>query len=338
MAMAVAASPSASSKSLEGKSVAGTVRRTGRSARIDDFENAPGPIADMVQRVGLTASVGAPVIVDGKVWGVIITSWTSGGPPPPDTEARLAQFAELLDTAIANADSRAQLTASRLRMMAAEDGARRRVVRDLHDGAQQRLVQTILVLRLVQQALTRGQPVEALAAEALECAERGHEELRELAHGILPAALTESGLRAGVTTFARRLALPVTTELPATRFAPELEASAYFVIAEALTNVVKHSAGELRRGEGRGRRRQPEGRDPRRRHRRRRPRRPRPGRHRRPRDPARRVAADREPAGRRDDHHGGDPSRALRDARRRPGGPSAPPTKLRMPAALLGDR
>jgi signal transduction histidine kinase len=226
---------------LDGMNVAGTVRRTGRSARLDAFDQATGAIADVVQRAQLTASVGAPVIVDGDVWGVIVTSWTTGGRPPPDTEARLAQFAELLDTAIANADSRAQLTASRLRMMAAEDGARRRVVRDLHDGAQQRLVQTILLLRLVQQALTGGQPVEALAAEALECAERGHEELRELAHGILPAALTESGLRAGVTTFARRLALPVTTELPTTRFAPELEASAYFVIAEALTNVVKHS-------------------------------------------------------------------------------------------------
>jgi signal transduction histidine kinase len=161
--------------------------------------------------------------------------------PPPDTEARLVQFAELLDTAIANADSRAQLTASRVRMLNAEDGARRRVVRDLHDGAQQRLVHAIVTLKMAQQALADGEPVDALVNEALENAEQGNEELRELAHGILPAVLTQRGLRAGVGGIVGRLALPVTTELPDARFAPELEASAYFVIAEALTNVVKHS-------------------------------------------------------------------------------------------------
>jgi signal transduction histidine kinase len=235
---------------LDGENVAGTVKRTGRSARLDDLEHVAGAIGDVVHRARLTASVGAPVIVDGNVWGVIITSWTSGTAPPPDTEARLAQFAELLSTAIANADSRAQLLASRLRMLAAEDDARRRVVRDLHDGAQQRLVQGILVLRLAQQALENGdQPVDALVAEALESVERGHEELRELAHGILPAVLADGGLRAGVATFARRLPLPVTTELTELRFAPQLEASAYLVIAEALTNLVKHaqaSAAEVR--------------------------------------------------------------------------------------------
>jgi signal transduction histidine kinase len=226
--------------SLEGRNVAGTVKRTGRSARIDDFAGAPGPIAAIVQRAHLTASVGAPVIVDGAVWGVIIASWTSGG-PPPDTEARLAQFAELLDTAIVNADTRAELTASRLRILAAEDGARRRVVRDLHDGAQQRMIHTIVTLKLAQRALAGGGSVEELVAEALENAEQGIAELRELSHGILPGTLTQRGLRAGVETFVGRLALPVATDLPDTRFTPELEASAYFVIAEALTNVVKHA-------------------------------------------------------------------------------------------------
>jgi len=229
---------------LEGENVAGIVRATGASARIDDFADATGPIADLVHRAQLTASVGAPVIVGGAVWGVIITSWTRGGPPAPDTEARLTQFAELLDTAIANADSRAQLAASRVRLLSAEDAARRRVVRDLHDGAQQRLVSTIVTLRLVRQALAEDDAavsVEELVGQALENAERGNAELRELAHGILPAVLTRGGLRDGVGTLVERLALPVTTDLPETRFAPELEASAYFVIAEALTNVVKHS-------------------------------------------------------------------------------------------------
>jgi signal transduction histidine kinase len=126
-------------------------------------------------------------------------------------------------------------------MMAAEDSARRRVVRDLHDGAQQRLVHAIVTLKMAQQALADGDSVDALVAEALENAEQGNAELRELAHGILPAVLTQRGLRAGVGAFVGRLALPIATELPETRFAPELEASAYFVIAEALTNVVKHS-------------------------------------------------------------------------------------------------
>jgi signal transduction histidine kinase len=226
---------------LEGKSVAGLVRSTRRSARMDGFEGVRSPIAELAQRARLTASVGAPVIVEGNVWGVIITSWSGGVSPPPDTEARLVQFAELLDTAIANADSRAQLTASRVRMMTAEDSARRRVVRDLHDGAQQRLVHAIVTLKMARQALADGESVDALVAEALENAERGNAELRELAHGILPAVLTQRGLRAGVGAFVGRLALDVTAELPDARFPPEIEASAYFVIAEALTNVVKHS-------------------------------------------------------------------------------------------------
>ena len=96
---------------------------------------------------------GTPVIVDGRTWGVLAATWTDREPPPDDTEERMAGFAELLDTAIANADSRDQLTASRARVLAAGDDARRRVVRDLHDGAQQRLVHTIVTLKLAQQAL-----------------------------------------------------------------------------------------------------------------------------------------------------------------------------------------
>ena len=244
---------------------------------------AAGPIADMVQRARLTASVGAPVIVDGNVWGVIITSWTSGA-PPPDTEARLAQFAELLDTAIANADSRAQLTASRLRMMAAEDGARRRVVRDLHDGAQQRLVQTILMLKLVQQALANGgEPIEPLVAEALENVERGHDELRELAHGILPAVLARG--RAARRRRHVRRASGAAGHDRAARHALRARARGQRLLRDRRGAHERRQAraGDLRRGAGRARRQPPERRDPRRRHRRRGPRRPRPGRHRRPR-------------------------------------------------------
>jgi signal transduction histidine kinase len=110
----------------------------------------------------------------------------------------MAAFAQLLDTAIANADGREQLISSRARLLTAGDQARRRVVRDLHDGAQQRLVHTIVTLKLAQQALKDdGAEARSLLDEALEQAQQGNTELRELAHGILPSALTRGGLRAG---------------------------------------------------------------------------------------------------------------------------------------------
>ena len=154
----------------------------------------------------------------------------------------MAKFAQLLDTAIANADSRDQLMASRARLLTAGDEARRRVVRDLHDGAQQRLVHTIVTLKLAQRAFRdEDGKAESLLGEALDHAEQGNRELRELAHGILPAVLTRGGLRAGVDAFVARLDLPVAIDVPAERLPAELEASAYFIVAEGLTNVTKHS-------------------------------------------------------------------------------------------------
>jgi len=186
--------------------------------------------------------VGAPIVVDGRTWGVLAAVWSDHGPPPDDTEERLARFTRLLDTAIANADSRDRLTASRARLLTEADDARRRVVRDLHDGAQQRLVHAIVTLKLARQALQRGEADAAsLVDEALEQAERGNSELRELAHGIHPGALTIGGLRGGVGAVVARLDLPVDVDVVDDRLPPEIEASAYFVIAEALTNVVKHS-------------------------------------------------------------------------------------------------
>jgi signal transduction histidine kinase len=173
---------------------------------------------------------------------VLVANWADCEPPPDDTEQRLAGFAELLDTAIANADSRDQLTASRARLLTEADEARRRVVRDLHDGAQQRLVHTIVALKLARRALgDDGGEAASLLDEALEQAQRGNAELRELAHGVLPAAVTSGGIRAGVQEVLDRLDLPVQAELPAERFAGEIEASAYFIVAEGLTNVVKHA-------------------------------------------------------------------------------------------------
>jgi signal transduction histidine kinase/CHASE3 domain sensor protein/soluble P-type ATPase len=238
-------SPPGSRWSHEGQSVTAMVRRNGRPARIESFADARGHIAEIVRAMGMRVSVGAPITVDGRLWGVITARWAGEGAPPPDTERRMAKFAELLDTAIANADSRDQLTASRARLLTAADEARRRVVRDLHDGAQQRLVQTIINLRLAQQALRENKrEAESLVADALEVAEQGNAELRELAHGILPPVLTRGGLRAAVRAVVRRLDLPVDVDVPPERFPAEIEASAYFIVAEALTNVVKHAHAE----------------------------------------------------------------------------------------------
>jgi PAS domain S-box-containing protein len=227
---------------LGGTNATTTVLRTGATARLDDVTTATGPIGDAARRAGVGSIVGTPVIVDGRTWGVLAAIWTDREPPPDDTGQRMAGFAELLDTAIANADSRDQLTASRARLLAAGDDARRRVVRNLHDGAQQRLVHTIVTLKLAQRALheERGD-TEQLLADALRTAELATHEVRELAHGILPAVLSHGGLRAGVDAFVSRLDLPVDFEVISERLPPDIEASAYFIIAEALTNVVKHA-------------------------------------------------------------------------------------------------
>jgi signal transduction histidine kinase len=119
------------------------------------------------------------------------------------------------------------------------------VVRDLHDGAQQRLLQTIVTLKLAQRALEpSNEKADELIAEALVHAQQGNTELRELAHGILPAVLIQGGLRGGVRSIVSRLDLPVAIDVPSERFSAEVEASAYFVVAEALTNVVKHAGAE----------------------------------------------------------------------------------------------
>jgi PAS domain S-box-containing protein len=234
--------PVGSRWSSQGESITAIVRRTRRPARIEPYRRREGEISALAASLGVRAAVGAPIVVDGRLWGVVIANWRREGSPPPDTEERMARFAELLDTAIANADSRDQLSASRARLVTEADDARRRVVRDLHDGAQQRLVHTIITLKLALRSLDQDRgAARGRMEEALEQAQAANVELRELAHGLLPGALTRGGLRAGVDAVVERLELPVRVEVPAERFPQEIEASAYFIVAEALTNVVKHA-------------------------------------------------------------------------------------------------
>jgi signal transduction histidine kinase len=225
-----------------GRMVTAEVRRTQRPARFESSPGAGGVLAETAEDLAVLTAIGAPIVVEGGLWGVVIASWEADVSPPADTEWRMAQFAELLETAVANADGREQLMASRSRLLTAGDDARRQVVRDLHDGAQQRLVHTVVMLKLAQRALRHDlEEAERLIGEALEQAQQGNEELRELAHGILPAVLSRGGLSAAIDAVVARLKVPVRVDVPAARFDAEVEASAYFIVAEALTNVVKHA-------------------------------------------------------------------------------------------------
>jgi signal transduction histidine kinase len=189
-------------------------------------------------------SAGSPVLVDGLPWGAIVAA-SSATALPTDAEEQIAQFTDLVATAISNVLARSDLAASRARLVAAADDERRRVVRDLHDGAQQRLLHAVVTLKLARRAIDRddGDPAE-LIEEALESAQQATDELRELAHGILPSVLTDGGLRAGVRALASRMPVPVTMEVTVDRLPLPIEATAYFTVAEALTNVVKHARAD----------------------------------------------------------------------------------------------
>ena len=227
---------------VEGENVTVLVRRTERPARIDDYATASGSLGDHMRKLGVTAAVGCPIIVDGGLWGTMVAAQRRPEPLPADTELRVSKFTELIATAISNVEARSDLAASRARIAAAADEERRRVVRDLHDGAQQRMIHTVVTMKLAREALENDpEAAPPLLDEALDHGEQAVAELRELAHGILPAVLTRGGLRPGVEALASRVPLPVSLDVPLERLPPAVEATAYFVFAEALTNVAKHA-------------------------------------------------------------------------------------------------
>ena len=208
-------------------------------ARIDSYEGVPGRFAEELRARGSRGTVAAPILVEGHVWGAF-TAGSTTEPFSSDSEARLGAFAELVAQAIANVDARIKLQESRARIVEAADDARRRIERDLHDGAQQRLVGVALSLRLVARG---AEPATAAAIDG--CIEElltAQAELRELARGLHPAVLTERGLRPALDMLAARSPVPVVLDgdLPR-RLPPTHEAALYFVAAEALTNVAKYA-------------------------------------------------------------------------------------------------
>jgi signal transduction histidine kinase len=240
-------SPVGSRWTLEGNNVPTLVFQTGRPARIERYADATGPIADAIREEGVRWAVGTPIIVEGHLWGVIGAGSTRARALPADTEARLASFTELVATAVANAESRAALAASRARIVAAADDTRRRIERDLHDGIQQHVVSLMLELRAakVKDPSEVGELRAQLAGTARGLAGM-LEELREISVGIHPAILSRGGLGLALRALARRSAIPVELDLRAERSLPEhVEVAAYYVVSEALTNAAKHAHASL---------------------------------------------------------------------------------------------
>ncbi len=231
---------------IDGDSVNARIARTGRSARINFAEEGSGSIAEVLRRDEVNATVGAPVVVNGALWGMIGASWRGDNQPPADAEERLAQFAELLATAVSNAVMRTELAASRARVIAAADESRRRIERDLHDGAQQRLVTLAVALQRAQARIPSA--LDGLRADVGRVADGltgAVNELRNLSRGIHPAILTEGGLSPALKALGRRSNVRVKLDVEfKDRLPDQVEVAAYYTVSEALTNASKHANAE----------------------------------------------------------------------------------------------
>ena len=218
-----------------------TVQRTGQAARVNDYRELAG--GEPFVREGLRSAVAMPVHVDGRLWGLIALG-SGDGPLPPDTEQRMTDFTDLVATAVANAQGRAEVIASRARIVAASDETRRRIERDLHDGAQQRLV--AVALRMKAAAAAQSGDVRAETDEAASELMGVLDELREISRGIHPVILNEAGLRAALRALGRRSAVPVELDVRVEGRLPEpVEVAAYYVVSEMLTNAAKHAGASV---------------------------------------------------------------------------------------------
>jgi signal transduction histidine kinase len=227
----------------EGRNIPALVLETGQPARIDDYGTAGGAFTDVARDWQFTVSVGVPIRVEGRLWGVMVVASPDERPLPADTETRLAAFTELTATALANAEAQAALTASRARIVAAADAARRRIERNLHDSSQQRLVSLALHLREVQATAPPGTGELARQLDGAVAEVNGVlQEVREIARGLHPAVLSESGLRPALRALARRSAVPVRIDVHVAERLPEpVEIAAYYTVAEALANTTQHA-------------------------------------------------------------------------------------------------
>jgi signal transduction histidine kinase len=239
--------PIGTRESLGGNNVTTIIAQTGRPARIDSYADASGPVGALARGVGFRSASGAPIIVQGRLWGAMLAGAVDEHPLPLDTEARLASFTDLVATAVSNAENLAELIASRARVVATADETRRRIERDLHDGAQQGLVSLGFALRAAQEAVPPGlSDLEADLARVADGLASVLDDLREMARGIHPAILSEGGLAPALKALARRCSVPVELDVRTVARLPErVEVAAYYVISEMLTNAAKHANASL---------------------------------------------------------------------------------------------
>ncbi len=242
---------------LDGDSVVAQVLRSGSAQRVERYDEASGTLAETMRRFGYRAAVAAPVTVGGRLWGALAAATASDDALPEGIEQRLCDFADLVAQALANADAYEKLAASRARLVEVGDAERQRLERNLHDGAQQRLVSVALELGMVGAKLESDpQAARQVLSAAQENLARGLGELRELARGIHPVVLTERGLGPALEALLARAPLPVElTDMPEERLTLPVEAAAYYVVAEAITNVAKyarasHATVSIRRSDG----------------------------------------------------------------------------------------
>ena len=227
---------------IEGESVTAKLYRSRRPERVDDYAEVEGELAERLREFGIYSVVGAPIYVAGRLWGAIMVSSELAHAFPAETEARIGSFAELVTAALANVDAREQLAASRARIVEAADTARRRIERDLHDGAQQRLVTLALNLRRLESGLEPNSAVTRELAVARAELDAALKELRELARGIHPSILTDRGLEAALAGVASRSAIPIELTVDHCANLPlSVQTTAYFVVVEALANASKHA-------------------------------------------------------------------------------------------------
>ncbi len=227
---------------VEGETLSKIVPRTGRAGRMDSYEGLAGEIARRARKGQYRSVVAAPVVVAGRVWGLLVAATQREEPLASNAEQRLESFAELVALALSGADARHELAASRTRIVEAGDAARRRLERDLHDGAQQRLVAVSLQMRLARARVAQDPAAAAeILDEAGEQLAQGLEQLRELARGIHPALLTDRGLKAALAALASRAPFPVGIDVTDERFAQPVEVAVYYLVSEALTNAAKYA-------------------------------------------------------------------------------------------------
>ena len=219
-------------------------RASHEGGRIDDYRGMPGESARMTREAGYLSAVAAPITVSGRAWGALFVFSAQARHFPTDAEQRLGDFTELVSLALESAEAHDQLTASRARIVEAAVAERRRLERNLHDGAQQRLVSLSLQLRIAQERL-RDDPsaTDAMLTRIGDDLKLALEELRELARGLHPAVLSDRGLAPALQSLAERAAFPVEIiGVPSRRFGEAVEAAVYYVVAESLTNAAKHAS------------------------------------------------------------------------------------------------